>query len=81
MKNLAHLVRLRHGHDCEDGWIWETVGGARTVKDRCMICNEPPWYRARRRQRLFEMWWPLIFVVGLYGVAFIAANIVVVVFG
>ena len=54
-------------HACESGWIYETDAetGARFVRDRCMVCNEPPWYRTARRRRIFERFWPLIFVAGV----------------
>lgn len=62
-------------HACEQGWIFETHDGLRTVKDRCMICNEPPWYRTQRRQRFFRTWWPAIFVIGLYAFTFAAIRV------
>lgn len=36
-------------HGCHNGWVYELTEGALTVKDRCMICNEPSWYAERRR--------------------------------
>lgn len=57
-------------HACTDGWIYETVEGRRTVKDRCMICNEPPWYRVQRRRQMVDRFWPLIFLASLIAIQF-----------
>ena len=63
--------------DCEGGWIFETVDGARLVKDRCMKCNEPLWYAEQRRQRRLTNWWPLkvwgLIIVAEFAVAFAGA--------
>lgn len=54
-------------HSCTDGWI--IADGI--VVDRCMVCNEPPWYREQRRRRIIERFWPLVFVGTIYGLGFL----------
>lgn len=52
-----------------DGWVYEKDGdGCVTVKDRCMVCNEPPWYRVQRRHRALQRFWPFIFVAAVYAI-------------